>query len=30
MIRWAACHGANTQSFVKGSHGLRYYCSAPK
>ena len=28
-IRWAACHGANTASFVKGSHGLRYYCSAP-
>lgn len=28
-IRWAACHGANTSSFVKGSHGLRYYCSAP-
>ena len=29
-VRWAACHGANTQSFVKGSHGLRYYCTAPK
>lgn len=28
-IRWAACHGANTTAFVKFSHGLRYYCSAP-
>lgn len=28
-LRWAACHGANTASFVKGSYGLRYYCSAP-
>jgi len=28
-VRWAACHGANTASFVKYSHGLRYYCKAP-
>jgi hypothetical protein len=28
-IRWAACHGRETTSFVKGSHGFRYYCSAP-
>ena len=28
-IRWAACHGRNTVSFVKGTAGLRYYCSAP-
>jgi hypothetical protein len=27
-VRWAACHGANTASFVKYSHGLRYYCKA--
>ena len=29
-IRWAACHGANTAAFVKGSHGLSYYCKAPE
>lgn len=28
-VRWAACHGANTTSFVKGTYGLRYYCKAP-
>ena len=28
-VRWAACHGANTAAHVKGSFGLRYYCSAP-
>jgi len=28
-VRWAACLGRDTASFVKGSHGLRYYCSAP-
>lgn len=28
-IRWAACHGADTAAFVKGSHGLSYYCKAP-
>lgn len=28
-IRWAACHGANTASFEKGSQGLSYICDAP-
>lgn len=28
-VRWAACLGRDTASFVKGSHGLRYFCSAP-
>lgn len=28
-VRWAACLGRDTAAFVKGSHGLRYYCSAP-
>jgi len=28
-VRWAACHGANTAAHVKGTFGLRYYCSAP-
>ena len=28
-IRWVACHGRDTASFVKGSYGLRYYCKAP-
>ena len=28
-IRWAACHGRDTAAFVRGSHGLRYYCKAP-
>jgi hypothetical protein len=28
-IRWAACHGANTVRFEKGSMGTRYYCNAP-
>jgi hypothetical protein len=28
-IRWAACHGANTVSFEKGSMGTRYFCNAP-
>lgn len=29
-VRWAACHGAGTVSFIKGSYGLRYYCKAPQ
>jgi len=29
VVRFAACHGRDTASFVKGSHGLRYYCKAP-
>ncbi len=29
QIRWVACHGKNTASFVKGSYGLRYICKAP-
>lgn len=28
-VRWAACHGRDTASTVRGSYGLRYYCSAP-
>ncbi len=28
-IRWAACLGANTVAFEKGSAGTRYICSAP-
>lgn len=28
-VRWAACLGRDTASFVKGSYGLRYYCKAP-
>lgn len=28
-IRLAACHGANAAAHVKGTFGLRYYCSAP-
>lgn len=28
-VRWAACHGRDTASFVQGSRGLRYYCKAP-
>ncbi len=28
-IRWAACRGANTVAFEKGSAGLRFICSAP-
>jgi hypothetical protein len=28
-VRWAACHGRDTAAFVKGSYGLRYYCTAP-
>ena len=29
QIRWVACHGRDTASFVKGSYGLRYICKAP-
>ena len=29
-IRWAACHGANTVAFEKGTAGLRFICTAPK
>ena len=28
-VRWAACLGRDTASFVKDTYGLRYYCSAP-
>lgn len=29
QVRWAACHGRDTASTVRGSYGLRYYCNAP-
>lgn len=28
-LRWSACHGRDTASTVRGSYGLRYYCTAP-